>query len=106
MEQKTLLEYLTGSLEHERILAVSDLIYQVDGYVRALAQAITGLAVKVADDDQAMRDFCAVRRNADEISAWLCAHHQLLCLYVEAQTAFVPVHAEPQDEQQPVQTLH
>lgn len=101
---KTLLECLTSPLEHERVWAVAELIYQTDGYFRAIAQAITGLALKVSDDESAMRDFLAVRRNAEEVSAWLCSHHQILCQHVGALSA---VKAEAQDAQtQPDQVLH
>lgn len=107
MEEKTLIQYLTAPVEHERVLAVATLLDQIESYVRALGVAVTGLAVNV--NPETMKEFCAVRRNADEVTAWLAAHRAVLDQYaslalnVSAAEA-VPVKAEARDDQ--AQTIH
>jgi hypothetical protein len=105
MEQRTILDYLTSPLEHERVQAVSDLLYQMDTYIRAIALGIVGLAVKAAAEGDAMREFLALRSNADEVSAWLCAHNSILRQHLQGVPVPVPAKAEAEAKTEEV-VLH
>lgn len=110
MEQKTLIQYLVGQLEHERVAAVAELVYQTENYVRALAVAITGLSVNA--NPETISEFSAVRRNANEVTDWLESHRKLLDQYANlsrrlsgaavAEAVSVPTEAQ----EDPAQTLH
>lgn len=82
-EQASLLSCLVGPDELIRIVAVMELLGAADKYVRSIALMLTGLSVKI-DDEEISKDLMAARQSAEEISRWFVQHHDKLLVHIKA----------------------
>ena len=68
---KALLECLLSADEGERVMAVANVLYQAEGYARALSLMCGGVAAKA--DPATARDLFAVQKSAEDVCDWLAA---------------------------------
>jgi len=104
--QKTLLEYLLGENENERVLAVSDLCTQAEVYFRAATMLLDGMCYRVANDQEALRDLVSARKCSAEFASWIQGHAADLLKYAEKKTEPQPDIAKTDNAEAAEITVH